>query len=490
MEQNQLYNILIGTCNLFKGVLDTRDYKRYILAFFFFKYICDNGSDKKESKPGEPCVRFYIPKDAHFNNLYKFADDPEFANEITNALNKVESCNESLRGIFSNVEFSGEIFKSERHTLQTLYNSFAELDLKSTDETREKIVSAFLMLLNFFSLNEGKKGGEMNTPPEIAKLLSELIQPKQHDSIYDGACGASTLILQVADSIVKGSPTDLSIYGQDINEEAIRISKMQILINGLDKNVQNFKQGNIFTSPQFTNENDLKKFDIVVSHPPFSLNRWNPVAPKYDPYNRFHRGIPPMSKGDYAFISHMIESAKEATGKIGIIASHGVLFRGASEYDIRKSLIEENLLEAVIGLPPNIFPGTSISGVILIFNKGKKDNSDVLFIDASNHYLTGRMLNRLKNEDIEAIVNIYKQYEQKGKIKSENLGEDWKGFARVVQYKEIVENDFNLNIPRYIDTFEEVEEIDIDLLKKEISDIEKELVSVQAKIKGILKELA
>ena len=218
------------------------------------------------------------------------------------------------------------------------------------------------------------------------------------------------------------------------------------------------------------------RFDIVVANPPFSLDKWGCDEAAADPFHRYHRGVPPKSKGDYAFITHMIETAREGTGKVGVVVPHGVLFRGAAEGKIRRKLIEENLLEAVIGLPANLFFGTGIPAAILIFNKGKT-HGDVLFIDAAREFKDAKNQRVLTDEHLQKIVQTYQAFQTVEK------------YAYLATPQEIADNDFNLNIPRYVDTFEEEAEIDLEGVKKEIARLESELTGVRSKMEGYLKEL-
>lgn len=228
------------------------------------------------------------------------------------------------------------------------------------------------------------------------------------------------------------------------------------------------------------------KFDTVVANPPFSLDKWGADEAVNDTYNRFWRGTPPKSKGDWAFISHMLESAYEGKGKVGVVVPHGVLFRGSSEGKIRQKTIEDNQLEAVIGLPSNLFYGTGIPAAVLIFNKGKDENTDVLFIDASQYYESGKNQNKLREDkDIPKIVDTYKDF-AKGDLKA-GVAED--KYSYVATFDEIKENEFNLNIPRYVDTFEAEAEVDITAVQTEIKKLEDELVEVQNQMSQYLKEL-
>lgn len=237
------------------------------------------------------------------------------------------------------------------------------------------------------------------------------------------------------------------------------------------------------TSPALVENDRLMKFNVVVANPPFSLDKWGAEEAASDRYNRFWRGVPPKSKGDWAFISHMVEAALEKEGRISVVVPHGVLFRGGAEGRIRQKMIEENLLDAVIGLPGNLFPTTSIPVAILVFDRSREKGGanhrtkDVLFVDASRDYLSGKNQNALTDEHIRKIVETVEDWE------------DVEKYAHLAPFDEIKENDFNLNIPRYVDTFEEEEEIDIDAVQREIDALEKELVEVRAKMAQKLREI-
>jgi len=274
-----------------------------------------------------------------------------------------------------------------------------------------------------------------------------------------------------------------------------------MFLHGFDN--ATIRWGDTIRNPKLKEGDALMKFDTVVANPPFSLDKWgksddkeeNKASDSFDPetdkYNRFWRGIPPKSKGDWAFISHMIETTYEGKGKVGVVVPHGVLFRGASEGKIRKKTIEENILESVIGLPANLFFGTGIPAAILIFNKGKGDNKNVLFIDASKHYESAKNQNKLRPADIDHIVDTYRKFSS-GKLPSlegPGVGVVESKFSYIATFEKIKENEFNLNIPRYVDTFEEEEEVDIAKVQSEIEVLEKELAIVQNEMQKYLKEL-
>jgi len=259
-----------------------------------------------------------------------------------------------------------------------------------------------------------------------------------------------------------------------------------MFLHGFDN--ASIRWGDTIRNPLHTeSDSRLEKFDVVVANPPFSLKKWGKEKADNDPFNRFWRGVPPVSRGDWAFVSHMIEAAKEGTGKVGVVVPHGVLFRGSSEGAIRQKVIEENLLEAVIGLPSNLFFGTGIPAAILIFNKARihSNNKNTLFIDASKYYQSGTKQNILRPEDIQKVAETYE------KFISEDLepGVLEDKFSYVATFEEIKENDFNLNIPRYVDTFEEEDPVDMRAIAEEIKALEQELASVQKEMQKYLEKL-
>ena len=250
---------------------------------------------------------------------------------------------------------------------------------------------------------------------------------------------------------------------------------MNMFLHGEDNHI--IRWGDTLRNPRLlTKDETLQHFDVVVANPPFSLDKWGHESAADDPHGRFRRGIPPRTKADYAFILHMIETMKPKTGRVGVVVPHGVLFRGAAEGKIRRKLLEENLLDTVIGLPEKLFYGTGIPAAILIFKKSKKDKN-VLFIDASREYEDGKNQNKLTREHLEKILVTYKARENVDK------------YAYLAGFDEIEENDFNLNIPRYVDTFEEEEEIDLEAVRVERLELKKQLAVIEEKMEEYLKEL-
>ena len=315
------------------------------------------------------------------------------------------------------------------------------------------------------------------TPAEVSDLLSIILAPQEGDTICDPACGSGSLLMKCGKQVQKNfnGSKKYALYGQEAIGSTWSLAKMNMFLHGEDNH--RIEWGDTIRNPKLQDSHGgLLHFDVVTANPPFSLDKWGFEDAKNDHFGRFNRGVPPKTKGDYAFISHMIETLKPQTGRMGVVVPHGVLFRGSSEGAIRQKLIEENLLDAVIGLPEKLFFGTGIPAAILIFKK-HKDDKNVLFIDASHEFKSGKNQNMLTEDNIQKIVDTYLARESVEK------------YAYLATLEEIAENDFNLNIPRYVDTFEEEAEIDLMAVRTERQALQKELVDLEAEMAGYLKEL-
>jgi type I restriction enzyme M protein len=505
INQDEINGIAWKACDTFRGVVDPAEYKNYILVMLFLKYISDAWGDKKAQfetqykgdaervKRRLERERFVIPtvvlKDdkgkiseefpATFESLYERRKSANIGELINHVLDEIEEANKSkLENVFRNIDFNSEgnlgQTKDRNARLKHLLEDFADkrLDLRpSVIGEHDVIGNTYMYLISRFASDSGKKGGEFYTPTEVAILLAKLVQPKEGDRICDPACGSASLLIRCANQI--GSQ-NYSLYGQESNGSTWALAKMNVFLN--EKDNARIEWGDTLRNPKLIEKDQLMKFDVVVANPPFSLDKWGYDEAETDRFRRFHRGVPPKSKGDYAFITHMVETANENGGKVGVIVPHGVLFRGAAEGKIRKQFIDENLLDAVIGLPSNLFFGTGIPAAILVFKKGRK-KKDILLIDASREYEDGKNQNRLRQQDIDKVFDTYTKWKTVDK------------YSYVATLDEVKENDYNLNIPRYVDTFEEEEEVDILAVQKEIEVLEKELAGVRQKMDGYLKEL-
>ena len=491
IDQNQINDVAWRACDTFRGVLDPADYKNYILVMVFLKYISDVWTDHRDEYLKEykgdvlrvkrrlSRERFQLPEGCDFLSLYGHRSDSDIGERIDVALGEIEEANkEKLEGVFREVSFNSENklgqTKDRNAWLKHLLEDFNDprLDLRPSVVGGEDIIgNVYEYLLDRFASDAGKKAGEFYTPGQVSTLLARLLAPKKGDTICDPACGSGSLLIKVGR---QADERDFALFGQESNGTTHALCRMNLFLHGMDS--FRIEWGDTLRNPRLVEHDQLMKFDIVAANPPFSLEKWGIDEAEGDSFHRYHRGLPPKSKGDYAFITHMIEIAREGTGRVGVVVPHGVLFRGWAEGKIRQKLIEENLLEAVIGLPANLFFGTGIPAAILIFNKGKTQG-DVLFIDASHEFKNAKNQNLLTDEHITKIVRAYRAFETVEK------------YAYRATAQEIADNDFNLNIPRYVDTFEEEAEVDLKAVKKEIAGLEKQLVTVRAKMDGYLKEL-
>jgi type I restriction enzyme M protein len=503
LTQKEINNIVWKACDTFRGTIDATQYKDYILTMLFLKYVTDVWKDKKaayaEKYKGDEIrieralrnERFQVPNECTFDYLFEQRNENNLGELINIALEKLEDANRSkLERVFRNIDFNSEAnlgqTKDRNRRLKNLLVDFSLLDLQPSHlEGNDIIGDAYEFLISQFASDAGKKAGEFYTPGEVSTLLAKLVDPQPGNRICDPACGSGSLLIKVAREV--GS-SNFSLYGQENNGSTWALARMNMFLHEMDN--ADIEWGDTLNNPRLLEGDQLMKFHIVVANPPFSLDKWGADNALADQYNRFHRGTPPKSKGDYAFITHMIETTYEDIGKTGVIVPHGVLFRGSSEGKIREQLIKENLLEAVIGLPANLFFGTGIPAAILIFNKGKGDNKDVLFIDASREYQEGKNQNRLREDkDIRHIVDTYKAFKAAAPLTTEEGAVIEDKYAYRATLKEIEENDYNLNIPRYVDTFEEETPIDIATTQAEISRLKGELATVENKMEEYLKEL-
>ena len=491
INQSEINDVAWRACDTFRGVVDPTDYKNYILVMLFWKYVSDVSRDHRDrymKEYGNDEVRvqrrlsrerFQLPDGCDFASLYEQRNAPDIGQRMNMVLEKIEEANKAkLEGVFREVDFNSENklgeTKDRNARLKNLLQDFNDprLDLRPSRVGEEDVIgNVYEYLLERFASDAGKKAGEFYTPGQVSTLLAKLLAPKKGDTICDPACGSGSLLIKVGR---QADERDFALFGQESNGTTHALCRMNMFLHGMD--TFTIQWGDTLRNPKLVEQDQLAKFDIVVANPPFSLEKWGYESAAADPFHRYHRGLPPKSKGDYAFITHMIETAREGTGKVGVIVPHGVLFRGAAEGKIRRKLIEDNLLEAVIGLPANLFFGTGIPAAILLFNKGKT-HGDVIFVDASREYKEAKNQSVLTDEQVEKIVATVRAFQTVDK------------YAYRATPQEIADNDFNLNIPRYVDTFEEETEIDLDAVKAEISTLEGQLATVRARMQAHLQAL-
>lgn len=503
VTQEQINSVLWQAADTFRGKIDSSTYKDYILTMLFVKYLSDSYKEKVEEftkryDGNEQRIqralsreRFVLDEESTFDYLYSKRNDPEIGEIINKALEKIENENAGkLRGVFRNIDFNSEAIlgktKERNAMLRSLLEDFNQLPLRPSQLGGEDIVgNAYQYMIGLFASDAGKKGGEFYTPAEVSELLARLVKPQENDRVYDPTCGSGSLLIKVAKQVPNGK---VAIYGQERNGATHSLALMNMYLHGIDD--AKIEWGDTLANPLHLEDGKLMKFQVIVANPPFSLDKWAmgfagegstdkkfKMEASLDPHRRFEWGVPPASKGDYAFVQHMLYSLAE-DGRMATILPHGVLFRGGSEGKIRKQIIDLNLLDAVIGLPEGLFYGTGIPACIMVFRKDRT-RKDVLFIDASGEeqYEKGKNQNKLREQDIEKIVDTYEKRETIDK------------YSYVASLDEIKENDYNLNIPRYVDTFEEEEPVDMEAVKENIANIKREIQKVEAQMEKYLKEL-
>ena len=497
ITQDQVNNAAWAACDTFRGAVDPAQYKDYILVMLFLKYISDLWNDhleayRKQYGEDEARIRrrlererFVLPEGASFYDLYAQRNEPNIGELINIALENIEDRNRAkLEGVFRNIDFNSEANlgrpKDRNRRLKTMLEDFAKpaLDLRPSRVTEDIIGECYIYLISRFASDAGKKAGEFFTPAHVSRLLAKLAAPQPGNTICDPACGSGSLLIQASKEV--GSE-NFAIYGQEVNGATWALARMNMFLHARD--AARIEWCDTLNSPALVEGDHLMRFDVVLANPPFSLDKWGHENAASDQYNRFWRGVPPKSKGDYAFITHMIEIAKRQSGRVAVIVPHGVLFRGGAEGRIRQQLIEENLLDAVVGLPANLFTTTGIPVAILIFDRSREegganeDRRDVLFIDASKEFTPGKTQNVMDEAHIDKVLETYRNRAEVER------------YSHRASPEEIAENGYNLNIPRYVDTFEPEEEIDVAAVQKDIERIEAELAEVRAKMAGYLKEL-
>ncbi len=489
--QDIINNVVWKACDTFRGTMDSSQYKDYILSMLFVKYLSDFYKEKLEeislkyphdTKRIERAIsreKFILDETCTFEYLIKNKEMNNLGEIINKALIKIEEDNiGKLEGIFRNIDFNNRQTlgdtKERNSILKNLLEDFSDirLDLRPSNLVGSDIIgNSYEYLIAHFASDAGKKGGEFFTPSEVSTLLAKLVAAKEGERIYDPTCGSGSLLIKAAKEV---GNSNFAIYGQERNGQTQALCRMNMYLHEISD--AKIAWGDTIRNPLHLENEHIMKFDVVVANPPFSLDKWGADEITSDAFNRFKEfAIPPKSKGDYAFVIHMIQSLNE-NGRAGVVLPHGVLFRGSSEGKIRQKLIDDNLLDAVIGLPANLFFGTSIPACILVFKKNRTNN-DIIFIDASREFEKNKNQNNLNETQLNKIIDTYRS-----RVAIEK-------YSHIATIEEIKENEYNLNIPRYVDTFEEEEIIDIEATKTNIKKLELEIAEINGKMKQYLLEL-
>lgn len=439
LKKTEIYSTLWASCNELRGGMDASQYKDYVLTMLFMKYVSDKYKD-------DAFGDIVVPEGGSFDDMVALKGDKEIGEKVDKIIAKLAEAN-GLRGVIDVADFNDEekLGKGKEHIdrLSKLIGIFEGLDLSGNRADGDDLLGdAYEFLMRHFATESGKSKGQFYTPSEVSRILAKIIgvddNTPQDATVYDPACGSGSLLLKVSDE----APRGLTIYGQEMDFATTALAKMNMILHGATG--ADIYKGNTLSSPHFVEGSQLKTFDFIVANPPFSNKNWTSgLNPESDEFNRFTWGIPPEKNGDYAFLLHIIKSLK-STGVGAVILPHGVLFRGNAEAHIRQNLIKQGYIKGIIGLPANLFYGTGIPACVIVIDKNTaesraKGDAGLFMIDASRGYMKDGNKNRLRSQDIHKIVDVF------------NSQIALEGYSRMVELDEIIENDYNLNIPRYID---------------------------------------
>ena len=449
MKKSELYSRLWKSCDQLRGGMDASQYKDYILVLLFMRYVTDKYYGKRDAL-------IEVPVGGSFHDLVKLKGDKEIGDKTNVVIRKMADAND-LVGVITVADFNdADKLGKGKEMVDRLTNLVAifedpELDFGGNGADGDDILGdAYEYLMKHFATESGKSKGQFYTPSEVSRIMAKVIgiekAKSQSQTIYDPTCGSGSLLLKAADEAQRG----VTIYGQEKDVATVALAKMNMILHGNE--IAEIQQGDTISSPEFKNpDGTLKTFDFAVANPPFSTKSWSSgLDPQNDEFDRFTGyGIPPAKNGDYAFLLHFIKSLK-SKGKGAIILPHGVLFRGNAEAEIRKNIIRKGYFKGIIGLPANLFYGTGIPAAILVIDKENAEvRKGIFMIDASKGFIKDGNKNRLREQDVHKIVDVFNKQLEIPK------------FSRMVSVEEIESNEYNLNIPRYIDNQEEEDIQDI-----------------------------
>jgi len=444
LKKSELYSSLWKSCDELRGGMDASQYKDYVLVLLFVKYVSDKYA-------GDPNALIDVPAGGSFADMVAAKGDKEIGDKVNKIIGKLADANENLKGAINVADFNDEekLGKGKEMVdrLTKLVAIFEGLDFgKNRAEGDDLLGDAYEYLMRHFATESGKSKGQFYTPSEVSRTMALVIDLGKANSagqsIYDPTCGSGSLLLKAHDEAKHRTGLDLALYGQEMDNATSALARMNMVLH--DCPTAEIWQANTLSAPHFKNaDGSLKTFDFIVANPPFSNKNWTSgLDPANDQLGRFEFGTPPEKNGDYAFLLHMLKSLK-STGKAAIILPHGVLFRGGAEATIRTRILKQGFIKGIIGLPANLFYGTGIPACIIVLDKeGAAGRKGVFMVDASKGYIKDGNKNRLRAQDIHKIVDTFTRQLETPK------------YARLVPLAEIQANDFNLNLPRYIDSTE------------------------------------
>ncbi len=476
------------SANILRGPVDAADFKSYIFPMLFFKRISDVFDEEvtaalEESEGDRDYAlfpenhRFQIPESCHWRDVRAKTNNVGAA--LQRALREIEKANpRTLYSIFGDAGWSNKERLSDE-LLRDLIDHFSRLPLSNKNIASDVLGQAYEYLIKKFADQTNKKAGEFYTPRSVVRLMIDMLNPKEGETIYDPACGTGGMLLEAVHHVQKSGGDIKSLwgklYGQEKNLTTSGIARINLFLHG----VEDFRieRGDTLRQPAFFEGDHLSTFDCVIANPPFSLERWGEDVWVNDPYGRNFAGVPPRKSGDFAWVEHMIKSMAARTGRMAVVLPHGALFRMGVEGKIRRHILEMDALEAVIGLGPNLFYGTGLAACLLVLRAGKaaERKRKVLFIDAARLFKRGRNQNTLEPERAGQIYALYRNYESV------------EGLARLATLDEIAENEWNLNIPRYVEPVAEAEIFSVEDALANLNSSLKEAYDAEERLRGLLK---
>jgi type I restriction enzyme M protein len=490
MDLTELKQFLWKSADILRGKIDSGDYKKYIFGLLFYKRMSDVWEETYKSILDEfqdadlasasHNHRFDVPKEARWSVVRETTS--HIGQKLNEAFDLLTNANSPrLDKIFDDLDFANTD-KFPNETLYELVNHFSQYDFGEQYFSSDVLGDAYEYLIEQFAADAGKKGGEFYTPREIERTIIQILKPHKKDHIYDPTAGSGGFLLEAFHHLEKHedetAAKSLYLQGQEINLSTFAIAKINMFLHGLDS--ADIRRGDTLRNPKFLDESgDLKTFDIVVSNFPFSMKSWPYEIFADDPFGRSEGyTLPPKKNADYAFILHIIKSMN-SNGRAGVVVPHGVLFKSDASGDIRKQILQNDFIEAVIAFPAKLFYGVSIPAATIIFNKNKPEErkGKVLIIDAEAEYEEGKKQNRLRNKDIEKIVKTFDEFK------------DVEKYARVVDIEEIEKNEWNLNIRRYVDISEEEVVIDVKDVVEDLKKLEYEREKIDVEVNKFLNQL-
>lgn len=490
MSQQELESRLWAAANSLRGPVDPSDFKAYIFPLLFYKRISDTWQAEHADAVAEwgdglddvieaDYHRFTIPEGCHWADLRRAHENVGVA--LQGILDRIQQANpDTLAGIFGDVAWANKD-KLPETALLNLIEAFGTLDLSPRTVGHDVLGAAYEYLLKQFADESGKKAGEFFTPRAVVRLLTRILDPTPTDSVYDPACGSGGMLVEAANEVLEagGSLAQMRVYGQEVNLTTAAIARMNLFLHDIED--ARVLRGDTLRQPKFLDaKGRLEHFDVVIANPPFSLKGWGAETWAGDPWGRGACGVPPAGNADFAWVQHMVASMDPTAGRVGVVMPHGVLFRGGAEARIRQCLIEHDQLDAVIGLPANLFYSTSIPACLLIFRavKPTERRGSVLFVDGSACFTKGRNQNTMGDADVEAVIAAYR-------TGADPDGDD--GVAvRLVDHAELKENGWDLNIGRYL-TAAAAETVDVATALAELRDAQAALRDAEAKLDERLK---